>query len=213
MTGTIFIDCDSIVEVTGVADSDGNWLNAATVQVTLYIGDTPTEVSGVTWPITLSNVADGKFQGTIPDDAVLTPCMLCRAEFSIDAGAGLKRVWEALYEAKNSALDKQILLYNTDNVLRVVGLEDNANPGTYYNGATVQLTLYDSAGVEIPNVAWPVTMAYVGNPTPSDGDFETKLADTLDVSEGDNLRALITADAGTDQYREWRSQFLVQKGT
>lgn len=69
----IYIENDNLVELDELKDNaDDSYVNDATVTVTLQEPG-GTEVSGQTWPATMSYVAssDGKYQGTLEDDVSL----------------------------------------------------------------------------------------------------------------------------------------------
>lgn len=68
----IYIDNDMRVSVTELQDVDGNFLNAATVDVTLQDADGE-EVDGMDWPLSLNYVAesDGIYRGLLQDTCVL----------------------------------------------------------------------------------------------------------------------------------------------
>lgn len=66
---TLYVGNDHRVEVTGLKDDDGNVITGATVTATVYESDGTTEVSGVTWPITLSDEGSGTYGGTLSTDA------------------------------------------------------------------------------------------------------------------------------------------------
>ena len=71
LSGNIYISNDTQIDVTGLQNAaDSSYLNAATVTATLK-DSAGSEVSGVSWPLTLSYVAssDGNYSGTI-DKAV-----------------------------------------------------------------------------------------------------------------------------------------------
>ena len=66
---SIYIGNDHTITLSGLADSAGDPLLAATVSATLLMRDTLGEVPGETWPLTLSHQQDGEYVGTL-DKAV-----------------------------------------------------------------------------------------------------------------------------------------------
>ena len=54
------------------------------------------------------------------------------------------------------------------NIVEVKGVK-NAATGLYINDATINMTLLDSAGVEITGQSWPTTLTYVVD---SDGVYQ-----------------------------------------
>lgn len=68
MTSSIVYDGnDHVVSLTGLKDSDGTEVTTATVEMTLLDGGT--EVSGITWPISLSHDSGGDYSAVL-DKAV-----------------------------------------------------------------------------------------------------------------------------------------------
>lgn len=67
---TIYLDNDALIFLDVLTDKDGNYINDATVEATLY-GSTDSEVGGATWPLTLDYVAgsDGRYEKVL-DKAV-----------------------------------------------------------------------------------------------------------------------------------------------
>jgi len=71
LSGNIYISNDTQIDVSGLQNAaDSSYLNSATVTATLK-DQSGTEVSGVSWPLTLSYEAasNGNYSGTI-DKAV-----------------------------------------------------------------------------------------------------------------------------------------------
>lgn len=81
---------------------------------------------------------------------------------------------------------------NSDNLLFVRGVQ-NTLTEEFINDATVELTLLDSAGVEIVGQTWPLVMTYQ---TASDGNYYGTVEDTINVEDGDEgtARLEITGD-------------------
>lgn len=59
------------VEVSDLKDGDGAVVTDATVSVTIYESDGETEVTGVTWPVSLSHDSNGEYKGVVPHDAAI----------------------------------------------------------------------------------------------------------------------------------------------
>ena len=95
----------------------------------------------------------------------------------------------------------------SDNEIMLDGLA--LSDGTYQNDATVTVTLYDSAGVEVTGESWPLSMAYV---SASDGDYKATLADTLGVTENKKYRAVVTAVASSGLKRTFYATLNYIKG-
>lgn len=207
----ILINTDNIIEITAVTDAvAAAALTSAVVKVTLLDASDDSQISGETWPLTMSHTSGGTYQAIFTDSLDLSPCTQCKAQFSIDGGPGLRREWETLYDAINGSIAVSILIDDTDHVLKVDGLEDALNPGTYLNTATVQVTLQDINSVDVAGEVWPLTLVYE---TASNGIYKGTLRDTLDVADGDAVKVLITADSGADKHREWRSILKVETGS
>jgi hypothetical protein len=66
----IYLGNDHLITVTALRDSDGVLVTGGTVQATLLESDGATEVTGLAWPITLSEVGAGTYK-TIMDKAVV----------------------------------------------------------------------------------------------------------------------------------------------
>ena len=66
---SLFVGTDMVVEVEALADQDGNPVTGASVKATVLEADGETEVTGVTWPVTLGDEGGGDYSGVI-DDAV-----------------------------------------------------------------------------------------------------------------------------------------------
>lgn len=83
-----------------------------------------------------------------------------------------------------------------DNLLTVTGLQSNAVGSIgYVTVASCYLTLVESGTAnEIANQAWPLALTLVSSDT---GTWQTTLQDTMTMSEGMAVEALITLDAQT----------------
>lgn len=64
---TLYVNNDHILEISRLQDSDGALVTGAQAEGTLYESDGITEVSGVTWPLTLVYVpSDTVYRGELP---------------------------------------------------------------------------------------------------------------------------------------------------
>lgn len=68
MSETLYISNDNRIKYIGLKDADGNYQNAATVEVTLNDSN-GNALSGQTWPLALSYVAgsNGDYQEVLQD--------------------------------------------------------------------------------------------------------------------------------------------------
>lgn len=97
----VFRNNDNLIEVRELQqETTGNYLNSATVEVTLY-DDEDNEISGESWPLTLSYVSgsDGKYRATLSKDLQLGSVEEGKAVVTADSGAGYAE-WtvEVIYE-------------------------------------------------------------------------------------------------------------------
>lgn len=67
----IYIDNDHTVTLSALKDEDDAAVTSATVNMTLYEWDGVTEVSGVSWPVTLSHTASGTYTGSLSSSAAV----------------------------------------------------------------------------------------------------------------------------------------------
>jgi len=206
----ILIDSNNVVEVAAVVNGlSGAPITTAAVKVSFFDNADDSAIVGEAWPVTLAHASGGTYRYTLSKSLTLVPCVTCRAEFSIDDGAGFHKEWDALYPAVYGSISAKIFIDNTDHVLTVDGLDDAISPGSYINGATVQITLTDLAGVNISGEIFPLALTYVAA---SNGKYQNTLRDTLDVAAGDVVKVLITADNGAGYHREWRSILTIETG-
>lgn len=88
---------DMLIEIEGLQDvtDPGNYLNAATVTVTL-VDSVGAEVGNETWPLTMAYVSnsDGIYRATLNDDLTLILEARYTAKVSANGGAGLQGYWE-----------------------------------------------------------------------------------------------------------------------
>jgi len=87
-----------------------------------------------------------------------------------------------------------IIYKANDNLLKLLSLK-KASDGSYINsGASVQVTLKNSAGSDVSGQTWPTSMTYVAA---SNGDYTAVLEDELVLTEEETYDAIITVDAGS----------------
>ena len=102
MTDGIYLANDNLLVVDGLKnESDGTYLNAASVTCTLVNGS-GVPVSGQTWPLAMVYQAgsNGKYIGTLEDTLSLSEGQTYVAVIDADAGSGLKGHWEIPLKAK-----------------------------------------------------------------------------------------------------------------
>lgn len=86
----LLVGNDQSITVTGVTDSDsGEYIDDAVIQARLYNLD-GTEVSGVSWPVTLSYTGSlGVYRGVLEDAIALQPDTQYELEVSVAAPGDL----------------------------------------------------------------------------------------------------------------------------
>jgi hypothetical protein len=99
-----------------------------------------------------------------------------------------------------------VIFLLSDNLIQVKGLK-NATTNAFINNAVVTVTLKDEAGADVVGDAWPKTLPFVGG---SNGDYQATLLDTLTLVEGQQVTAILDADAGVDLHRHWERSLIVQ---
>lgn len=90
----LYVGNDTVLELVGegrLEDQDGNPVESATVEATLLEPD-GTEVSGVTWPVALSDEGDGEYSGVIPSDVQVTKGNRYGLQLVAEAGSA-KATW------------------------------------------------------------------------------------------------------------------------
>jgi hypothetical protein len=100
---TLIIGTDNLAEIDALQNAVSSaYINNATCSVTLY-DQSGTEVTGETWPLTMSYVAasNGDYRATITDTvtANLSPNKRYRMLFKANGGAGLYREWHVWVNA------------------------------------------------------------------------------------------------------------------
>jgi hypothetical protein len=101
MTQLLFRNNDHVLELNGLKNATlDTYVNNANVTVTLVDEDN-VEVSGQTWPTTMSYVAasDGIYRCTLEEELVLVPGAFYTAIVDVDAGFDLKARWELRCQA------------------------------------------------------------------------------------------------------------------
>lgn len=207
----LYINTDSHIEVVGLQNAATGTLfdNTATVQVTLLDASDDSQITGETWPLSLSHVVDGTFRGVLKDTLSLATCMQCKTQWVADWGSGLHKEWEELHSVYYASIAADFIVDNSDHLLTLQGLQDPIT-SSYINNATVTVTLKDLSDTDITGETWPLTMVYI--PT-SDGDYRATLRDTLGWAADDAVKVLITATGpSANEYREWRSVFTITAG-
>lgn len=91
------------------------------------------------------------------------------------------------------------LYLGNDSTIELAGLK-NGLDDVYANTATVQVTLKDSAGVNVVGATWPLTMTYV---TGSNGIYRATLDDALSLVRDARYTAIVTVDAGGGLKARW----------
>lgn len=91
-----YLDSDQLVTIDGLADPvTGTYVNTATITVTMYQADGTTQVTGQSWPLTLSYVSssNGNYRGMLEDTRVLEEGKIYWLDVEADAGGGLIKSW------------------------------------------------------------------------------------------------------------------------
>lgn len=90
---TYYIDNDNLLRLSGLGDAaNGIYLNGASVTVTIVDAATETEITGQTWPATMSyvNSSNGVYQCTLEYDLNVTEQQTLIGLVVADAGSGLR---------------------------------------------------------------------------------------------------------------------------
>ena len=93
MVDIYYIDNDNLIELTGLRDAANNlYLSGVAVQLTMVDAATDVDISGQSWPATMSYVAgsDGDYQLTLEYDLDVTEGQTLLAKVVADAGSGLR---------------------------------------------------------------------------------------------------------------------------
>lgn len=99
----VYVGNTSNIEVQGLTDINGNYVNNATVQVTsiVKVGETD-NVSGIALPITCPYLTgtNGDYRGTIPSTAAFVDGVVYEATIKVTALTGEVGTWEERIRAK-----------------------------------------------------------------------------------------------------------------
>lgn len=96
MAEGVYVENDNVITLVGLKNKvSGDWINNATVTVTLY-DENDAEVSGQSWPASLAYVSasNGNYRATLEDVLNLLPNVEYTAIVTADGGPGLKGVWK-----------------------------------------------------------------------------------------------------------------------
>lgn len=87
----IYLDNDHVVHLAGLTDDDGVAVTSATVEARVLDRNFQ-PVGGVSWPVTMSHVGNGDYEGVIDSSIVLTDRSLYYLEVTASY-AGLDATW------------------------------------------------------------------------------------------------------------------------
>lgn len=102
---SLFIGNDHRITLTGLKDEDGNLVTGATVTARLLEADAETEVSGVSWPTTLSDDGGGDYSGVLDDAASLEKGKAYYLEVKAVSGS-TQAVWRQVQKAQFREFDQ-----------------------------------------------------------------------------------------------------------
>lgn len=88
---------DNVLEVLGVQNAvTEEYLNDATVTVTVVDAQTDAPIAGQAWPLTLPHApgSNGDYRATLVDTLAVSPQQTLVAKVTVDNGSGLQRYWE-----------------------------------------------------------------------------------------------------------------------
>ena len=91
---SLYVGADMVLSVEGLADQDGNAVTGATVNATVLESDASTEVTGVTWPVTLGDDGGGDYSGVIDDAVEITVGELYWIRIDISGGGADDQRWQ-----------------------------------------------------------------------------------------------------------------------
>lgn len=89
----LYLDTDHVITVTGLKDSDDAAVTGATVTAKIINSSDGSEVSGATWPVTLTGDGAGNYTGQLPDEVSITYSGDYLIEVVAEDGS-LKRTWQ-----------------------------------------------------------------------------------------------------------------------
>lgn len=91
-----YIDSDNLLEVVGLQNAvTSNYLNAASVTVTISDHTSGSAIAGETWPFPLTYVpaSNGDYRGILGSALVILDQQLLIMDIIADAGTGLRHHW------------------------------------------------------------------------------------------------------------------------
>lgn len=98
-----YVGNDNVIQLKGLTDVDGNYINDATVTLTTVEDDEGTEVTGMAFPVSMPYVAasDGIYRATLQDGVNLVDKGNYVATIDVDATSeGLQAHWEIDFVAR-----------------------------------------------------------------------------------------------------------------
>lgn len=98
----VFLDSVHELVVSDLTDQDGNLVSDASVEATLYEQNEKTKLTGVTQPVSLSAVGNGKYVGTF-DSGLLNIASgdLIKIKYKATKGSTTKTWWRSEYVLKD----------------------------------------------------------------------------------------------------------------
>lgn len=104
-TDEILVESDSQVFFNSFVDDDDAFINDGTVVATLFESDGTTQVTGVSFPLTLSYVAasDGNYQGTMGRAVNVTKGVNYRMKYTATSGAFQRVRWNDVIARRDVA--------------------------------------------------------------------------------------------------------------
>jgi len=96
----------------------------------------------------------------------------------------------------------EIQIWYTDNNDMLIEVSDliNSADGSYINDATVLATLQDKLGVDVPGIAWPVTVPYSG----TDGLYRVTVDKAAQVLDDTGYDLTVTAASPGGLEAQWQ---------
>ena len=89
----LYINTDQILAVENLKDENGNTVTGATVEATVYESDGTTEVSGMTFPVSLSDNGSGNYSAVLEDTMELTLGKIYVVKVDIEGGGADDQRW------------------------------------------------------------------------------------------------------------------------
>jgi hypothetical protein len=99
----------------------------------------------------------------------------------------------------------KVLFIDNSNVIKipVLTVSDSGLPDL---GASVSVTVMDSAGAEVSGETWPVSMAHAGA-----GEYKATLSDSLALTKNAVYTARVTATGSGGQKGRWNCKVVAQE--